>query len=307
MQPNIINSLTIEKKALIVGAVINLVMAISGWIAFYLSNSEALLLDGNFSFIVFLSTIVAIKISSIKSVKNETFPFGLFIYEALYALLKGLMIIGMLLLAFTENVSKIVHFMAGGETGLLNSNVILVYSILMTLLCFILAAYYKHQNRKMGNISSILLAEYIAAILDGFMSAGIGIALVGITVLPPGSSLGFLNYIGDAILVIILCLLLGKEPFILVKNSFIELVGGTLQNAEEKEKIEQLLQTNFSVNNLLLKSHISKTGSSYLIIAYLNSHQLDDLGYQKITDMKNKITEQLNNRYPDSLFEMVLH
>ncbi|NOR79333.1 MAG: cation transporter, partial [Methyloprofundus sp.] len=76
-------------------------MAFSGWLAYYLSYSQALLLDGNFSFIIFLTTLVAIKISAIKSRRTKLFPFGQFVYEALYSLLKGVMIIGMLLAALT--------------------------------------------------------------------------------------------------------------------------------------------------------------------------------------------------------------
>lgn len=297
---------TIEKRSLIVGAVINLIMALSGWSAYYLSNSQALLLDGNFSFIVFLSTLVAINISSIKSKKTKLFPFGQFVYEALYSFLKGIMIIGMLLVAFTDNLSKIFHFLNGKETSLLNTEVILVYSLLMTLICFGMAAYYKHQNNKVNNSSTILRAEYSAAIIDGFMSAGIGIALVGISLLSPEGSLGFLNYIGDAILVILLCVLLGKEPFILVRDSFVEIAGGTLQNQTDKKNIEDILEKHLSSEKLLIDSYISKTGSSYLVIAYISAQGLEKLGFEKTKQIRELIINNLKENYKESIFEIVL-
>lgn len=297
---------TIEKRSLIVGAVINLIMALSGWLAYYLSNSQALLLDGNFSFIVFLSTLVAINISSIKSKKTKLFPFGQFVYEALYSFLKGIMIIGMLLVAFTDNLSKIFHFINGKETSLLNTEVILVYSLLMTLICFGMAAYYKHQNNKVNNSSTILRAEYSAAIIDGFMSAGIGIALVGISLLSPEGSLGFLNYIGDAILVILLCVLLGKEPFILVRDSFVEVAGGTLQNQTDKKNIEDILEKHLSSEKLLIDSYISKTGSSYLVIAYISAQGLEKLGFEKTKQIRELIINNLKENYKESIFEIVL-
>lgn len=297
---------TIEKRSLIVGAVINLIMALSGWSAYYLSNSQALLLDGNFSFIVFLSTLVAINISSIKSKKTKLFPFGQFVYEALYSFLKGIMIIGMLLVAFTDNLSKIFHFINGKETSLLNTEVILVYSLLMTLICFGMAAYYKHQNNKVNNSSTILRAEYSAAIIDGFMSAGIGIALVGISLLSPEGSLGFLNYIGDAILVILLCVLLGKEPFILVRDSFVEIAGGTLQNQTDKKNIEDILEKHLSSEKLLIDSYISKTGSSYLVIAYISAQGLEKLGFEKTKQIRELIINNLKENYKESIFEIVL-
>ena len=113
----------IEINTLKFGAIINLIMAIAGWCAYYLSNSQALLLDGNFSFLAFISTLIAIKISSIKQNKSEVFPFGHFVYESLYSLLKGVMIVGILLVALTENISKIIHYLDGKETFVLNTSV----------------------------------------------------------------------------------------------------------------------------------------------------------------------------------------
>lgn len=306
MNNNRIDINAIEKRALIVGATINFIMALSGWLAYYLSNSQALLLDGNISFIFFLSILAAIRISSIKSKRTELFPFGQFVYESLYSLLKGVMIIGVLLVSFTNNASKIFHFINGKEISLLNTEVILIYALLMTFLCFGSAVYYKRQNNKANNSSTILRAEYSAAIIDGFMSAGIGMALVGISFLSPEGSLGFLNYIGDAILVILLCVLLGKEPFVLVRDSFIEIAGGVLQNQNEKKRIEEILKKHLSSDEILIDSYISKTGSSYLVVAYLSAQSLDKIGLKKILQTKGLIINDLKESYQDAMFEIVL-
>ena len=300
------NTKTVEKQALILGAIINLIMAFSGWLAYYLSYSQALLLDGNFSFIIFLTTLVAIKISAIKSRRTKLFPFGQFVYEALYSLLKGVMIIGMLLAAITDNLAKIFHFINGGETNVLNTEVIMVYSIAMTILCFGMAIYYKYKNNKLNNASTLLRAEHSAAIIDGFMSFVTGVALVGISYLEPQGSLGFLNYIGDSILVILLCLLLGKSPAMLIRDSFIELAGGTLQNQVEKETIEGILIKHLPYKELLVDSYISKTGSSYLVVAYLSAQELEKLGFKKITQIKARINKNLKKQHQDFIFEIAL-
>ena len=291
---------------MIVGAAINLVMALSGWLAYYLSNSQALLLDGNFSFIIFLSILVAIKITSIKSKRTELFPFGQFVYEALYSLLKGVMIIGMLLVALTDNVTKIFHFINGQKASILNTEVLVIYSLLMTFLCFGMAGYYKHKNNQTNNSSTILRAEYSAVIIDGFMSAAIGIALVSISYINPEGAIGFLSYIGDSILVILLVALLGKEPFILVRDSFIEIAGGTLQNRIEKNKIKEILENYLSPQGLLKNSYISKTGSSYLVVVFINAKDIDKLGYRKIEQIKKNIVCDLKITYQNSLFKIVL-
>ena len=52
---------SVETKALRIGIFISLLMAIAGWITYYFSGSDAMLLDGNFSFISVFAGVVAIK------------------------------------------------------------------------------------------------------------------------------------------------------------------------------------------------------------------------------------------------------
>ena len=234
------------------------------------------------------------------------FPFGQFVYEPLHALLKGVMIIGVLLSAFVSNASRIFYFINGKETTILNMEVILIYTLLMTLLCFGSAIYYKRQNNKINNSSIILRAEHSSATIDGFMSASIGIALVGISFINPEGSLGFLNYIGDAILVLVLCVLLGKQPFVLVRDSFIEIAGGTLQNQREEKHIKEILNEHFSSDNTSIDSYISKTGSSYLVVVYISTQSIEELGLNKMMQIKRSIINDLKESYPDVMFEIVL-
>lgn len=66
----------VERRALAIGAIGNLSMAGIAWITDWFSNSEAILLDGNYSFIIFIGMGVALAVSRIKSRRTETFPLG---------------------------------------------------------------------------------------------------------------------------------------------------------------------------------------------------------------------------------------
>lgn len=66
----------VERRALAIGAIGNLSMAGIAWITYWFSNSEAILLDGNYSFIIFIGMGVALAVSRIKSRRTETFPLG---------------------------------------------------------------------------------------------------------------------------------------------------------------------------------------------------------------------------------------
>ena len=303
---NKVDKALIEKKALIVGALTNLFMALAGWLGYYFSNSQALALDGNFSFDAFITVLLALRVSEIKLKQSTTFPFGQFAYESLFSLVKGLMIIGMLLMALIVNIKRVFHYLAGVPARALDTEVIFIYSLFMVLLCLCLAFYYKQQNNKLANSSSLLQAEYIGVKLDGLMSLAIGVALVSIRYVSIEGYFGFLHYIGDALLVIALVFLFGKEPFKLVRNAFIELAGGTLQDTKQKEHIESIIGKHLTEDELLVDSYISKTGSCYLVVAYISITKLHTLEAKAIKAVKQAIEAELNQHYPHSLLELSL-
>ena len=57
------NQKKIELKSLIVSSVVNGIMAVAGIVVFCITNLQALFLDGVFSLIAFISTIMAIVFS----------------------------------------------------------------------------------------------------------------------------------------------------------------------------------------------------------------------------------------------------
>jgi predicted Co/Zn/Cd cation transporter (cation efflux family) len=298
---------SIERQSLTVGVVANLVMALSGWATFYLSGSEALLLDGNFSFIMFLSSIAALKVAEIKTRRSHTFPFGLFITEALYSLVKGLLIGGVLLAAIIGNVSKIVQYINGAELPPLKTGPILIYSIAMVIICFGLSLFYHYQNKQVGNKSSMLSIDKSASLVDGFMSAGTGAALVIIGYVNADSGWGFLLYIGDAIMVLILACLMIKQPISIIRNAFIEMAGGQLQNQQDYQHIESVISDSLTEQALKQEAlFISKTGSSYLVVISFSAEQLTSIDSDALQTAKNGINQLLSQTYPHIDVEFVL-
>ena len=294
----------IESSALKIGVFVNLLMAIAGWVAFSLTGSEALLLDGNFSFISSVTTIGAIIIIHKKHKRTSVFPYGRYFYESFFTLSKGILILGLIIAALFQNIVKIIKFIEGEKLEKLQTGPILIYMVLMIFLCFGLAFLYQHKNKKIHFQSSILTVETKASKIDGFMTIAVGIALVLTTFVPETSKLSFLIYIGDSIIVILMCLFLFKTPFEVIKGGFIELGGGSLQNQESVQEIEalvkNLLPEGLQVNNC----YISKTGSSHLVLIYANS-MTPSIAMDTITQYRNSIHEKLDVKYPNSEVEIV--
>ncbi|MDD1779684.1 cation transporter [Enterovibrio sp. ZSDZ35] len=271
-----------EERALKVSIFANLVMAFSGWVTYYLSGSEALLLDGNLSFILFLSSIVALRLTRVKALVTDDFPFGKFAGESMYTLFKGIMILGVLLSSITTNVGKIVGYIDGEPTPQLVIGPIMIYTIAMVVICLGLAFYYHSENKKVQNNSMLLEAETKSSLVDGVLSAAIGVALIAIEFVDIHGPAGFLHYIGDAIVVVLMGIVMLPQPADLIRCAFHELMGGSLKDEEEQREIDTTIRQLLDAREIECEELLAmKVGSSYLIIicftADVFKHKSDDL------------------------------
>lgn len=261
----------IEHKALRIGILLSFVMALAGWTTYYFTGSEAMLLDGNFSMISVVASVIALVISKRKHEKTKTFPFGSYVYESLFIFIKGILILGVIFVAGVQNIMKIIDFMNGVEIEPIKVDLILYYVAFITLLCFGLFLYFRTMNKKVDFQSSILKIETQSSLVDGALSLGIGIVFVIISLIPENSSLVFMTSIGDAIIVLIICLLFISIPLKIIRDAFIELGGGVLQDNPSKQVIEKAIDDSLSPAFVKQASYVSKLGSSYFIAVFISS------------------------------------
>ena len=295
----------IERKAIIAGAVIGFIMAGAGWLAYHFSGSEAILLDGNFSLIGALATLVALKISSIKTRKTPTYPFGQFVYESLYSMFIGLITAGVIVASIAASGVKIVGYLQGETYPAIDTDTIVVYAILMMVLCFGLALFFWISNRRLGGNSSILGAYTMQSTIDGLLSAGAGGGLMAFGLVAPDGAFGFLTQIGDAIVVLLLCLLVCWQPIRLIRDSFIEISGGALTDSAVTGKISSVVST-YIQDTDMADLFISKTGSSYLVVAFMQAGFFDKLGGRELLSLKQQVTQALVADYGHVAFELCL-
>jgi len=295
----------IENKALRIGIFISFLMAIAGWITYYFSGSDAMLLDGNFSFISVFAGLVALIISNRKHRKTKNFPFGSYVYEALFVLIKGILILGVILVSGLQNTLKIIAYLKGKRFETVVIEPILIYVIIISLLCFVLYFFYKSKNKTIDNKSSILTVETQALLVDGFLSLSIGLVFTIIWLLPANSSFDFLKSIGDAIIVLIMCLIFFTLPLKIIKESFIELGGGVLQDTAKKEMAEKTIIELLPSNLIKQSIYISKLGSSYFILVYVSS-DTNKIDLSMIETLRKKIQQTLIHIFTNLKFEIIV-
>jgi len=294
----------LERKALLVGAIVYIVMGLCGWVAFYLSHSSALLLDGNYNLVNGLASLAGYVIVKIKDRRTATFPFGQFVYESLYSLIKGIFVLGILVASLWENAVKMIAYVSTGARHEINSKPIAIYAVAMVSLSLGLAAYYRSRNKRTGDRSSMLKTDSRTATMDGILTlvAGGGLLLalfIGRTI----NSLGFLQYIGDAMIVIIFVAIAVKEPIHIIRHSFIELAGGSLQSESDREAINGIIGRMKPDKLELGDIFMNKTGSSYLVVIYVRTDRIDT---GTLLGFRNEVQEEMGRTYPNSQVEILI-
>ena len=201
------NTLEIERKSLGIARIFNVIMGIMGVAFAVLSQSNAIMVDGLYSLVNFISSLIAAKVSlKITLDADEKMPFGYDYYETLYITFRSLVLLGVMIISFFTLISKIITYLTGGNVIAIKPGFIMIYTIINIILCFGLAAIHKKNYLKTKQQSEILKAEQSAATVDGMISLGAGVALIGLTFMK-GTFLDALVPIADSIVVIILVLL----------------------------------------------------------------------------------------------------
>lgn len=298
----------IERRALSWGVLGNLSMAVIAWITYWFSNSEAILLDGNYSFIVFIGMGVALAVSRIKSRRTETFPLGQFFYEALYSFIKGLMILGVIIMAVVTSIVRIIFYVGGNTENIpmLNPDPILYYAVSMAVISFGLAYFYRVSNRKINNQSTLLATDSKASFVDGVLSCGIAVGVLLLRNTDPSGSAGFVPFLADSIITLVLATGLISKPVEIIRESVIELALGRLQNNEEYDECVQVITDRCAPEFSVRQVYMSKTGSRYLAVAMVRpagggSH----VSLDRINACKQVITQTLQERFPHLMLELV--
>lgn len=278
-----INIQKIEQRAMIIGILANLSMALIAWWVFSLTKVQAVFLDGGFSFISAISCTIAIWISKTSKRKSKVFPLGHFLFEPLYAVLKSILTLILLITVTTTSISKIWIYLKHGIGNKIETGPIIYYAIAMVIIGFSLAGAYAYYNKKINKISSILSTEMKSSVIDGILSLGIGIAVLLLDIISPTGSLSFLQYIGGSIITIILVLISIKTPIVLIKRNFVELVDGVVIQDEVVKPIQKIIEQHIPKDAKLDECRVQKVGISFHINIYLTyeSETLDLVEFRR--------------------------
>ena len=285
----------IERKALGVGIIINILMVVAGAIVFFMTGLKAMFLDTTFTVISVVSGLVATYLSSRTVRTTERFPNGMFALEPIYAICKAIFTLSLLVFSFLDVAQVAWDYFVLGVGERASFGPVVIYQILTVATCFGLLMYYRRQNARIGDSSMMLRAEAQSTLVDGMISFGIGLAAVVLVLLPAGGPLDFLHYTGDFFITTVIVILAVKEPVEVLRDAFVELVGGVHDNDETNTFVEQAAQRHLPANTEYEKTMIFKTGMNYTVDVYLAGTG-ESIDVADLVECKRSLERELKHR-----------
>lgn len=280
----------VERRSLTVSCLANLIFTGLGLWAFLSTRIQALFLDCFFSFLSFFSCIMALTISKVSQKRTKHYPDGLYFLEPLYAIMKSLSILFLLVISvFSTGRTAWTYFEKGTGSPLITGPVV-PYAITMMVICFGLGFFNQAQNKKINRISTILTAESRSNFIDGLQSGGIGIAVLLLNTLDINGPYGFLHYTGDFFITTALSLFSLKEPVKVLLLSFRELSGGTINDKKIEKAIRQSVASHIGGLLPCKNCYIYKTGMHIRIYLYLAG----DCKYEELHTIREKILAEVH-------------
>ena len=296
-----------EQRSFVIARWANFIMAIAGITTAWLSHADALLVDGLYSSVNLLSSLVAAKVGeSVMRPSSKTRPFGFYAHEPIYISFRSMILLGILMFASVSAISKILAYISGNETPELIFGFIVIYSVAMVVICLGLA-YTHHRNwLNTRKISDILKTEKQAAIIDGAVSAGLGVAYA-LAPLLRGTFLEFLLPVTDSIVVLVLVVIIIKQPVTFFLNALSELAGKGA-NASVISAIEDAVTESVSLPEYeIVDIAASKLGRFHLAIVYLNpTHPTHPISAQSVDQLRLAIKDAFIKRIGLIEIEVVL-
>ena len=226
---NITNKIKQESSILRVSVIANVLLAI---IAIYYglkTESEAIKLDGYYSFAGFLLALISLwVIKIIMKPESIKYNFGYSVIEPLFNLVKGLMILAVVL---SSSINAVNSLVSGGNIPLFGESI--TYFFISTITCLVLTVLFYYKNKNVP--SPIIHVEYKNWFVDTIISASIGVAFITSYFLQNTGYASWIKYTDPVVTLAIVALII-KLPLTTIKTGVKEI----LLSAPDKDIVEKI-------------------------------------------------------------------
>jgi cation diffusion facilitator family transporter len=212
-----------EQKALNIAVYGNIFMAALGLGFAWYTGSQAVLLDGAFSLIALVISLLTLYVSRlIQRPNDEGFPFGYAVFEPILNLGKGLIIATVMLVAF----SGAVFTMLGGGSEIVVGGAV-VYALLASAGCAAIVIFMRRMAKETK--SPIIEVEVKNWLIDCVISGVVALAFFVVLLLQDTAADPWLRYVDQA-LVMLMAIGFLFIPYGIIRDNWSQIVGSTPPN-----------------------------------------------------------------------------
>ncbi|NOX85383.1 MAG: cation diffusion facilitator family transporter [Chlorobi bacterium] len=284
-----------EKSILRISVVANLLLAAVAIYYGIITGSEAIKLDGYYSFAGFILALISLwVIKIVLKPGSSTFNFGYSVVEPLFNLVKGLLILAVVL---SSSINAVKSLLSGGNTPAFGESI--VYFFIATITCLALTILFYYQNKKIT--SPVIYVEYKNWFVDTIISLSIGVAFVTSYFFQDSSHASWIKYT-DPVITLAVVVFIIKLPLSTIKTG----VKEVLLSAPDKKILEKI---NTVIKNVISEYNYedynfkaTKTGREIYLLVHIQVVNPDDLLYSIRT--QDQVREKIKTEL-EKLFDMV--
>ncbi|MEO5911601.1 MAG: cation diffusion facilitator family transporter [Pelobium sp.] len=291
-----------KQEALIlkVSMTANLLLAIFAFYYAIKTGSEAIKLDGYYSFAGFILALISLwVVKIIQKPESSNYNFGHSLFEPLFNLIKGVMILAIVL---SSAINAIKSLLSGGNNPSFDMSI--VYFLIATITCLLLTVLFYKKNNTVP--SPIVYVEYKNWSMDTMISASIGAVFITSFYFQNTNYVSWIKYVDPVITLIIIAITL-RFPYFTIKTGLKEI----LLSAPDKDIVERI---NLDINKVISEYDFddynfkaTKTGREiYLLVQIRVVNENDALYKLKIQDnVRGDLKRQLDKHFDNIKLDVV--
>jgi cation diffusion facilitator family transporter len=288
-----------EISSLWLSIVGTLFMALLGFTFAWLTDSQAILMDGAFSFINGIVAVITLQVARmIQRPEDETFHFGYAHFEPMLNVIKGLLTLAICVFAAVASVQVILE---GGRQ--LNAGLPILYAVIASGGCFLVAAIIRRNARQ--STSEILQVEAKGWLIDGVLSAAVALAFIGMALILRSPWADYARYV-DPVLMLVLILAMAPIPLKIVKDNLLELLW-IAPSQHTQQQIETTVNDWLGDQPPVAHSlHMVKIGRSiYVQVRLLVPVEMAQTPLCELDELRNDLNSRLELLHPNLIADIL--
>lgn len=279
-----------ERKAIKWVMIGDVLFAVLGIGFFYLTHSQAILMDGVYPVIDLLAALLTLRVVTlITQQASESQPFGYAIFEPVLNFIKGILILLVILVALYAAIAAILH---GGRE--IKADVAVFYSILASLLGFAMTYGLHRMNREAQ--SPLIDVDIKGWFIGSILSVAVGLSFAVAIWMGQAGYERWVPYV-DPTVILILILVMLPMPLQILKHNAFQIIGRSGNN-EQTERLQKEVEAVFAtVNYQDIKVRYLQAGRMMYVQVYVQMSPSPDFGLEDQDRYRDALFQHLKQHY----------